>query len=89
MRCLEYDHKPVIVDYISHYALEKPSKPIKIVLTRLLKRSGIRRITISARSAAVESLHSYVRKIVRRALLAMSVQRRKTLKIIDILYALK
>ena len=88
-KCLAYDHEPAIVDFLSHCALEKVTEPINIKLIKLFRKAGIRRLTKRAHMVAVESLHEYLRKIIRRALIVISSHNQKSLKLIDILYALK
>lgn len=88
-KALAYDHEAVDFDIISHEALPPRVRKINMIFTKIFRKAGVRRLSSRIPDITLSSLRIFLRNTLKRAISVMILERKKTLCLMHMLYALK
>lgn len=88
-KALSYDYVARDIDCISHEALKVLKKRRALNFRKIYRRAGIRRLCSGINRITPDILKYFMRMVITKAITYMYSEKKKTLSLIHILYALK
>lgn len=88
-KALSYEYIAMDIDSISHEALKVPTKRRTLNFRKIYRKAGIKRLCSNINKVTYDLLRDYLHRVVAKSIACMYTEKRKTLTLIHILYALK